>query len=109
MDQDRDVFFRISRPVESPDMLRSWVEWFQGLHIPCVITRTEEGYTLWRKGKEVGRKKSTVSSVLPRESIISSFGLSTGELDLVNDTQQRQDNNECLASSGGFENEVFGL
>ena len=56
-DQNESLFFEMSRPVQSPEMLRGWVEWFRRLHIPCAIAKTEGGYTLWRKGKEVGRKR----------------------------------------------------
>ncbi len=49
-----DGFFEISKVVESPEMLQSWVDWFGRLNIPCVITRTNAGYTLWREGVEVG-------------------------------------------------------
>ena len=56
-----NLFFEMSRPVESPEMLKSWVEWFRRLHIPCAIARTEAGYTLWER--EGGGTKEVESSI----------------------------------------------
>jgi hypothetical protein len=86
--QTENLFFEMSRPVESPEMLKSWVEWFRRLHIPCAIAKTEGGYTLWRKGKEVGRRRSKAPVLLIKENIIFSFGLTARELDLLKEQQQ---------------------
>ncbi|HME44545.1 MAG TPA: hypothetical protein VKF36_15755 [Syntrophorhabdales bacterium] len=88
-----NLFFEMSRPVESPEMLKSWVEWFRRLHIPCAIARTEAGYTLWRKGKEVGRKRSKVPCV-PMD-IVCSFGFTPRELNLLKEIQQQRDDESC--------------
>lgn len=93
------LFFEISRVVESPEMLKSWVEWFRRLHIPCAIAKTDGGYTLWRKGTAVGRRRSKAPSVLIKENIVFSFGLTGRELNLLKEKQQE----ETGDSSGGFE------
>ncbi len=66
--QHEKPFFEMSRVVESPEMLKSWVEWFRRLHIPCAIAKTDGGYTLWRKGTEVGRRRSKTPSVLIKKN-----------------------------------------
>ena len=91
----------MSRPVESPEMLKSWVEWFRRLHIPCAIARTEAGYTLWRKGKEVGRRRSKVPCV--PVDIVYAFGFTPRELNLLKEIQQERDDGSCSQSSEGFE------
>ena len=96
-----NLFFEVSRAVESPEMLRSWVEWFRRLHIPCASARTEAGYTLWRKGKEVGRRRSKIPCV-PMD-IICSFGFTPRELNLLKEIQQERDDESCSQSSEGFE------
>ena len=68
-------FFEMSKIVDSPEMLEGWVEWFRELAIPCVIVRGREGFTLWRKGKEVGVKTSAASPAMKRRSIIRSAGI----------------------------------
>ena len=68
-------FFEVSKIVESPDMLKSWVEWFKGLNIPCAVMKTRRGYVLLRKGEEVGRTRSKKSSQMIAKNIIYSFGL----------------------------------
>jgi hypothetical protein len=68
-------FFEVSKIVESPDMLKGWVEWFKRLNIPCAVMKTGSGYVLWRKGEEVGRTRSKNSSELIAKNIIYSFGL----------------------------------
>ncbi len=82
----QNLFFEMSRVVESPELLKGWVRWFRQLHIPCLIAKTEGGYSLWRKGEEAGRKKSQVATVLLQENIVSSFGLTTTELALLRHT-----------------------
>ena len=96
--QHENLFFEMSRVVESPEMLMSWVEWFQGLHIPCIIAKTDGGYTLWRKGTEVGRKRSKVPPVLIKENIVVSFGLAGRELNLLEEEREGAGD-----SCGGFE------
>ena len=68
-------FFEVSKTVESPKMLQGWVEWFIQLGIPCVIVKRNQGYSLWRKGEEIGIRRSARASGLKRENIVSSFGL----------------------------------
>ena len=68
-------FFEMSKIVDSPEMLEGWVEWFSELDIPCAIVRGPEGFTLWRKGKEVGVKTSAASSAIKRRSIVRSSTL----------------------------------
>ena len=85
-----NLFFEMSRAVESPEMLKSWVEWFRGLHIPCAIAKTDGGYTLWRKGKEVGRRRTKVPQVLIKENIIFSFGLTGRDLDLLKEKEREE-------------------
>ena len=85
-----NLFFEMSTVVESPEMLKSWVEWFRRLHIPCAIAKTEGGYTLWRKGKEVGRKRSKVPSVLTKEKIVFSLGLTAAELKLLEEQEKER-------------------
>jgi hypothetical protein len=97
--QHENPFFEMSRVVESPGMLMSWVEWFRRLHIPCAIAKTDGGYTLWRKGTEVGQKKSKVPPVLIKENIVFSFGLTGRELNLLEEKEQE----EAGDLSGGFE------
>ncbi len=92
-----NLFFEMSRPVESPEMLKSWVEWFRRLHIPCAIARTEAGYTLWRKGKEVGRRRSKVPYV-PTD-IVYSFGFTASELNLLKEIEQEGDDESFSQSS----------
>jgi hypothetical protein len=92
----KNLFFEMSRPVESPEMLKGWVDWFRGLHIPCAIARTEAGYTLWRRGKEVGRRRSKVSSVCT--DFVYSFGLSPRELKLLKELPQEGDDEGCAPS-----------
>ena len=68
-------FFEVSKIVESPGMLQGWVEWFMQRGIPCLIVKRSKGYSLWRKGEEIGIRKSTRASGLQKENIVSSFGL----------------------------------
>jgi hypothetical protein len=68
-----DGFFKISKIVESPEMLRGWVEWFRRLNIPCVIEKRKSGYALWRKGDEVGRDQSNNPSALNTRNVVFSF------------------------------------
>jgi len=96
-----NLFFEMSRPVESPGMLKSWIDWFQRLHIPCAIARTEAGYTLWRKGKEVGPKTSKVASM--RIDFVYSCGLTPRELNLLKEIEQEEDDESLSLSPGGFE------
>ena len=56
--RDQDLFFEVSKKVGSAEMLQGWFEWFRALNIPCAITKSRRGYALWRKGEEVGRKRS---------------------------------------------------
>lgn len=70
----QEAFFEVSKVVESPDMLQTWIEWFKKLDIPCAIAKVSGGYTLWRKGEEIGRTRAK-ASVLKRKNIIYSFGL----------------------------------
>ena len=95
------LFFEMSRPVESPEMLRSWVEWFQRLHIPCAIARTQEGYTLWRKGREAGRRRSKIPSVNAKFIYLS--GLTPRELIRLKEIDRDQDHEGCSQPSEGFE------
>jgi hypothetical protein len=32
-------FFEMSKVVDSPEMLHSWVEWFKSLNIPCLVVK----------------------------------------------------------------------
>ena len=73
--RDHTPFFEVSKKVESPDMLKGWVEWFKRLNIPCVVMKTRRGYVLLRKGEEVGRTRSKKSSQMIAKNIIYSFGL----------------------------------
>jgi hypothetical protein len=73
--RDHAPFFEVSKIVESPDMLKGWVEWFKKLNIPCAVMKTGRGYVLWRKGKEVGRTRAKNSSELIVNNIVYSFGL----------------------------------
>ena len=73
--RDHTPFFEVSKKVESPDMLKGWVEWFERLNIPCAVMKTRRGYVLWRKGEEVGRTRAKTSSELVAKNIIYSFGL----------------------------------
>jgi hypothetical protein len=73
--RDHTPFFEVSKIVESPDMLKGWVEWFKGLNIPCAVVKAGSGYVLMRKGKEVGRTRSKTSSELITNNIIYSYGL----------------------------------
>ena len=68
-------FFEVSKIVESPGMLQGWVEWFMQRGIPCLIVKRSKGYSLWRKGEEIGIRKSARASGLQKENIVSSFGL----------------------------------
>lgn len=97
--QHEKPFFEMSRVVESPEMLKSWVEWFRRLHIPCAIAKTDGGYTLWRKGTEVGRRRSKTPSVLIKKNIVFSFGLTGRELNLLKEKRQEGADD----SSGGCE------
>lgn len=72
--ETHEAFFEVSKVVASPDMLRTWIEWFKGLNIPCAIARVSGGYTLWRKGEEIGRTRAK-ATVLKRKNIVYSFGL----------------------------------
>ncbi len=101
--QNGKLFFEMSKVVESPEMLKGWVEWFRRLHIPCAIAKTDGGYTLWRKGVEVGRKRSEALSVLIKKNIVYSCGLAGRELNLLKEEQQE----ETGDSSGGFENQAL--
>jgi hypothetical protein len=104
--QCENLFFEMSRVVESPGMLMSWVEWFRKLGIPCAIAKTNEGYTLWRKGTEVGRKKSKIPPALIEENIVFSVGLTGRDLDLLKEKEQERAGDSC----GGFEDvEDLGL
>jgi hypothetical protein len=50
-------YFEVSKLVESPEMLRGWIDWFTRHDIPCFIEkRRSSKYVLWRKGMEVGAK-----------------------------------------------------
>jgi hypothetical protein len=73
--RDHTPFFEVSKKVESPDMLKSWVEWFKRLNIPCAVMKTRRGYVLLRKGEEVGRTRAKKSSQMIAKDIIYSFGL----------------------------------
>jgi hypothetical protein len=73
--RDHTPFFEVSKIVESPDMLKGWVEWFKGLNIPCAVVKAGSGYVLLRKGEEVGRTRSKNSSELIMNNIVYSFGL----------------------------------
>ncbi len=73
--RDHTPFFEVSKIVESPDMLKGWVEWFKKLNIPCAVMKTGGGYVLLRKGKEVGRTRSKNSSGLIAQNIVYSFGI----------------------------------
>ena len=73
--RDHTPFFEVSKKVESPDMLKGWVEWFKRLNIPCAVMKTRRGYVLLRKGEEVGRTRSKNSSQMIAKDIIYSFGL----------------------------------
>ena len=101
--QHENLFFEMSRAVESPEMLKSWVEWFRRLHIPCAIAKTEGGYILWRKGREVGRKRSKVPSELTKKNIVLSFGLTERDLNLLKKIEQEGDDESLSRSSEGFE------
>ncbi len=72
---DHTPFFEVSKKVESPDLLKGWVEWFKRLNIPCAVMKTRRGYVLWRKGEEVGRTRAKTSSQFVAKNIIYSFGL----------------------------------
>jgi hypothetical protein len=96
--QCENLFFEMSRVVESPGMLMTWVEWFRRLHIPCAIAKADGGYSLWRKGTEVGRKRSKVPPVLIKENIVVSFGLAGRELNLLEEEREGAGD-----SCGGFE------
>jgi len=72
----RSGFFVVSKVVESPEMLQGWVEWFRKLNIPCAIEkRRGGGYTLWRKGEEVGGKEPVGLGELKKKRIIDAFGM----------------------------------
>jgi hypothetical protein len=72
----RTGFFVVSKVVESPEMLQGWVEWFRKLNIPCAIEkRRGGGYTLWRKGEEVGGKGPVALAELKKKRIIGAFGM----------------------------------
>jgi hypothetical protein len=73
--RDHTPFFEVSKVVSSPDMLKSWVEWFKKLNIPCAVMKTGGGYVLLRKGEEVGRSRAKTSSELTAKNIVYSFGL----------------------------------
>ena len=73
--RDHTPFFEVSKIVESPDMLKGWVEWFKRLNIPCAVVKAGSGYVLLRKGKEVGRSRSKTTPELITNNIIYSFGL----------------------------------
>ncbi len=73
--RDQDLFFEVSKKVESAEMLQGWFEWFRALNIPCAITKSRRGYALWRKGEEVGRKRSKARPELTKQKIIFSYGL----------------------------------
>jgi len=74
-DRDENLFFEVSKKVESAEMLKGWFEWFRRLNIPCAITKSSEGYALWRQGEEVGRMRSKKQAELIRQHIVCSFGL----------------------------------
>ncbi len=73
-EEGQDTFFEVSKVVESPEMLQTWFEWFKRLSIPCAIAKVSGGYTLWRKGEEIGRTRAKVG-VLKRKNIVYSFGV----------------------------------
>jgi hypothetical protein len=98
-----NLFFEMSRPVESPKMLKSWVEWFRRLHIPCAIVKTEAGYTLWRKGKEAGPRGSKIPSLLTEKNVIFSFGVSARQLEQLKEKQQEKSGDARSQSSEGYE------
>ncbi len=68
------AFFEVSKVVESPEMLTGWIEWFKRLNIPCAVTKKAGGYTLWRKGEEVGRPRAKVEG-LRMKDIVYAFGV----------------------------------
>jgi hypothetical protein len=72
--ETQEAFFEVSKVVETPEMLQTWVEWFKRLNIPCAVARVSGGYTLWRKGEEIGRTRAKVSA-LKRKNIVYSFGV----------------------------------
>jgi hypothetical protein len=72
---DQPPFFEVSKKVESPDMLKGWVEWFKRLNIPCAVMKTRRGYVLLRKGEEVGRTRSQTSFPMTAKNIVYSFGI----------------------------------
>lgn len=74
-DRDENLFFEVSKKVESMEMLKGWFEWFKRLNIPCAITKSPEGYALWRQGEEVGRTKSKKQPEFITQHIVCSFGL----------------------------------
>jgi hypothetical protein len=73
--KDIEGFFEVSKVVESPEMLRGWVEWFKGRNIPCLIEKRKAGYALWRKGNEAGRDRTKSPSRPRREKIVYSFAI----------------------------------
>ena len=73
--RDENLFFEVSKKVESVEMLQGWFEWFRRLNIPCAITKSPAGYALWRQGEEVGRMRSKKQPELIRQHIVCSFGL----------------------------------
>ena len=101
--QNENLFFEMSKVMGSPEMLKSWVEWFRRLHIPCAIAKTDGGYTLWRKGEEVGRKTSEVPPVLINKNIVYSFCLAGREPNLLKQRQREGAGDGRFQSSGGFE------
>jgi hypothetical protein len=69
-----EAFFEVSKVVESPEMLNGWIEWFKRLNIPCFVTKKAGGYTLWRKGEEVGRPRAKAEG-LRMKDIVYAFGV----------------------------------
>jgi hypothetical protein len=68
-------FFEICKPVEQPELLGCWTEWFKQQNIPFLIEKKRRGYVLWRKGNEMGRDKSTKRSAPVKKNIVYSFGI----------------------------------
>jgi hypothetical protein len=73
-EETENLFFEVSKVVESREMLDPWVGWFQQLDIPCVIEKRRHGYILWRKGVETGGTEATTLSELKERKLISFFG-----------------------------------
>ena len=77
--QSSSRFFRVSKVVGSADMLDSWVAWFRRLNIPCAITKGSGGYSLWRRGEEIGEESAIELKELKAKKIVYSFGIMAAE------------------------------